>query len=273
MAAITSPARPAPTAVRTPLFIVGVVLALVAFLVMLGFGLLFANRATPGGSVRMVVATHDIDARAPINPLTDLGMSTIPLSAQPQHGFFAVSELANYSAVVPIYKGEVITENVVESSPGQVLTGQDSYLPIPQGFVALTLPTSEQTGVAGYIAQGDYIDVIATVNTSAFSPVSPHQVTRTVFTNLHVIRVGPQTTEPKQGQAQGVASSLTVVMSLCDAQYMDWLTLNSVLKYALLSYHDYSTTAPQADSACPPTGNPDLVGPVQVNSRWNFTKS
>jgi len=52
--------------IRTPLFIFGVALALVAFLVMLAFGLLFANRAQVSTPVSVVVAARDIDAREPL---------------------------------------------------------------------------------------------------------------------------------------------------------------------------------------------------------------
>ena len=136
--------------------------------------------------------------------------------------------------------------------------------------MALTLPTSEQQGVAGFIAQGDYIDVIATVNTQLFSSVNARQVTRTVFTSVYILRVGPQSVVPRQGQGQGLSSSVTVLMSLCDAQYMDWLLSNASLKYALLSYHDYTKEQAPPDSACPSTTAPGLIGPAQVQGRWGF---
>jgi len=245
--------------IRTPLFIFGVALALVAFLVMLAFGLLFANRAQVSTPVRVVVAARDIDAR---EPLTADMLTTTSLPS--------TADVTGTSALVQIYKGQPITENIVASNPDQVTPS--SYLPVPQGFVAITIPTSEQQGVAGFIAQGDFIDVIATVNTQLFSPASPRQVTRTVFTSVYVIRVGPQSVVPRQGQAQGLTSSITVLMTLCDAQYMDWLALNGTLKYALLSYHDYAKGQPAADASCPSTVAPGLIGPAQVQARYDFLK-
>jgi hypothetical protein len=53
---------------------------------------------------------------------------------------------------------------------------------------------------------------------------------------------------------------------------MDWLILNASLKYTLLSYHDYSKAPAPADSTCPSTTAPGLIGPVQVDARWGFTK-
>jgi len=267
MAAIgqTRPART--TNIRTPLFILGVGLPLLAFLVMFAFGMLFANRSQTGTQVRVVVAAQDIDAREPITP-DMLTTALIPTAAVAPHTFVRAADLAGVSALVGIYKGQPITGNVVASNPDQLT--YSSFLPIPQGYIALTLPTSEQQGVAGFIAQGDYIDVIATVNTQLFLSANPRQVTRTVFTSVYVIRVGPQSTVPRQGQAQGLSSSITVLMSLCDAQYMDWLLSNTTLKYALLSFHDYTKQQAPPDSACPSTTAPGLIGPAQVQGRWGF---
>lgn len=272
MAAIGQ-ARPVQTTgIRTPLFILGAALALFAFLAMFAFGLIFAGRIQPVGTTRIVVAQKQIDARTPITPDL-LTLSSVPNSAVPPKAFLRLNDLSGYFATVTIYQGEPITANIVAANE-DLLGGStpSSYLPIPQGYVAMTLPTGEQQGVAGYIAQGDYIDVLATVNTTQFSTNNPRTVTKTVFNNLYVIRVGPQTIAPRQGQPQGVASSITVVASLCDAQYLDWLATNATLKYVLLSYKDYQSAPPAADTACPSTQAPSLIGPAQIEARWGFTK-
>jgi Flp pilus assembly protein CpaB len=255
--------------VRTPLFLVGVALALIAFIAMFALGVVFVNRSGGGRMIPVVTAALDIQAREPILP-TMLSVTDVPENAIPPKSFLHLADLNGFSAVVPIYKGQVITSNIVASHP-DLLTGASEYLPIPQGMVAMTLPTNEQQGVAGYIAQGDYIDVIATVNSGLFSPANPRTLTRTVFSNLRVIRVGPPSTAPKEGQPQGVVSSLTAVFSLCDAQYMNWLLVNASLKYVLISYHDYSPAAAATSPACPSAVTPDIVGPRQADTRWGFT--
>ena len=271
MAAIGQTSRPA-TSIRTPLFILGVALALIAFLAMLAFGILFAGRGQSSGHVRVLAAARDIQPREPIT-LDMIAISSVPTSAVPPKALSQLTDMNGLSALVLIYKGQVITSNVVASNPDQLSSiGTSSYLPIPQGYVAMTLPTSEQQGVAGYVAPGDYIDVIATVNTALYSPTNPRTVTRTVFTSLYVIRVGPPAVAPKQGQPQGVSTSITVVMSLCDSQFMNWLIANASLKYVLLSYKDYTPSLAPADSACPPTNAPAVIGPGQVDARWGFLK-
>ena len=273
MAAIgqARPSQPA-TGVRTPIFILGIALAIGAFLLMFTFGLIFAGRIQTGGTTLVVVASQPIDPRTPItNDL--LTTSAISNSAVPPRAFLRAADLSGYFAVISIYKGEPITANLVSTNPDLINPSSNtSYLPIPQGYVAMTLPTGEQQGVAGFIAQGDYIKVIATVNTGQFSPANPRVVTLTVFQDLYVIRVGPQSVVPRQGQPQGLSSSLTVLLTLCDAQYLDWLLSNATLKYALESYKDYRPAPTGPDPSCPSTASPALIGPAEVQARWNFAR-
>lgn len=273
MAAIgqTRPAPPA-TRVRTPIFVLGIALALGAFLLMFTFGLIFAGRIQTGGTTQVVVANKSIDPRTPITA-DMLTVSAIPNSAVPPRAFLHVADLTGYFAVVPIYQGEPITGNIVSANPDLINPSSGTaYLPIPQGYVAMTIPTSEQQGVAGFIAQGDYIDVYATVNTGQFAAASPKTVVMPVFTNLYVIRVGPQTVVPRQGQPQGVSSSLTVLLTRCDAPYLDWLLINATIKYALPSYKDYRPAPTGPDPSCPATSSPALIGPAEVQARWNFAR-
>ncbi len=259
--------------IRTPLFLVGVALALLAFVAMFALGIVFVNRGGATQQVSILVASQDIPAREPIN----VGMvkfETIPATAVPPGAFYHVSDVLLQTSLLTILQGQPITSNMVATNADDLTkAGASAFVPIPAGYVAMTMPTDEQEGVAGYIAQGDYINVIAAVNTDLFSKVNPRTVTRTVFTDVYVIRVGPQTAVPKQGQPQGLASSLTVVMSICDAQYMEWLLVNATVRYALLSSHDYGKDPlANPDPTCPPTSEPPVVGPAAVDARWGFLK-
>ncbi len=257
--------------VRTPLFLLGVGLALLAFIAMFAFGIIFANRGLTGREVPVVVAAVDIQAREPIT-IAMLSLGQVTASSLPPHAFVRLEDLKGYSTLVTIYKGQALTANMVATDPDQIQGGTNAYLPIPQGYVAMTLPSGELQGVAGYVTPGDYINIIATVNTALFSPSNPHMATRTVFSNLHVIRVGHPSLSPKEGQSIGVSSSVTVALSECDAQYMEWLLTNVTLKYVLLSYRDYDVKPPSPDPTCPSTTAPAVVGPAQVEVRWAFTK-
>ena len=256
---------------RTPLFIFGVALALVAFLVMFAFGIVFVGRSQPTGTVPVVVAKTGIDARTPITA-DMLTLSSIPASAVPPNSFLHIADVSGKAAVVDIYKGEPISANLVATNDDLINASQpSSYLPIPEGYVGVALPASELQTVAGYVAVGDYIDVMAELSTSVFLQNPSRPVAKTVFSDLKVIRVGAQSFAQRPSQVQGVTGSITVVMTQCDANYMYWLLINATLKYTLISAQDYSkASSPQSPSLCP--GGPlASIRPEQIDQRWHFT--
>lgn len=255
------------------MFIVGVALALIAFLAMFAFGILFARGSQGTSQVTVVVASQDIQPRQPIT-LDLVTTTSLASNAVPPRAITRLTDVTSYFAQVTIYKGEVISANLVASNPDAITAGTYSaYLPIPTGYVAVAIPSAEQQAVAGFIAQGDYINVIATADLSEFASNRHGSVTMTVFTDVLVIRVGAQSAAPGAGQAQGVSSSLTVLMTQCDANFITWLLANSTLKYELLSSKDYQTSPPAANQACPGTKAAHGVTAAAVDARWSFTKA
>jgi Flp pilus assembly protein CpaB len=192
----------------------------------------------------VVVATRDLPPRIPIDA-GSLELKTIPTAGYPSSLFTKIDDVKGMIPLVTIVTGEAISSNLV-AKPGQSLGSQSEFLPIPSGYVALTIPTSEQQGVAGYIQPGDYISVIATV-TSGIKIAS-----KTVFIDLHVIRVGM---DSSAGGAPSTATSLTVVVTECQAEYITWFLTNASLKYTLESFQDYLTTPPAKDPTCPNVGS------------------
>ena len=201
---------------------------------------LVAINASTGNNVAqesVVVATRDLSPRIPIDP-GSLDVKSIPVGGFPSTILFhKVDEVKGMVPLVTIVQGQPITSNLI-AKPGTALGSQSEFLPIPSGYVALTMPTSEEQGVAGYIQPDDYIAVIATVDVNA------KIATATVFPSLHVIRVGVPTAQSAgQNAAPTIATSLTVVVTECQAEYRTWFLTYASLKYTLLSYHDSSPTA------------------------------
>jgi pilus assembly protein CpaB len=264
---------------RTLIFVIGAGMAIFAFVAVFVVGVVLTAGNSATRQVTAVVAMRDIQPRELITA-SSVTVKLVPAASLPPHSIASMADLVGDTALVTIYQGQVLSQGVVASSPDQIDQATASYLPIPQGFVAITIPTNELQGVAGYVSAGDYINVIASVNTKlllvykgqVINTRDTGMVTRTVFTSVRVIRVGPPTVGPKTGQQQGVSSSLTVVVSECDAQFIDWFINNASLKYVLLSYKDYAAAPATADTSCPSTVAPGVVGPLQVDSRWNFTK-
>jgi pilus assembly protein CpaB len=228
--------------VRTrPFTLLGIVLAL---LVIAAFVLVAINASTgsSGPQQTVVVATKDLPSRIPIDSAS-LELKAIPTAGYPNLLFTRIEDVKGMIPLVTIVTGEAITSNLV-AKPGESLGAQSEFLPIPSGYVAETIPTSEQQGVAGYVQPGDYISVIATVTSGA------KVASKTVFTDLHVIRVGMDTSAAG-GAAASTATSLTVVVTECQAEYITWFLTNASLKYTLESYQDYLQKPPAKDPSCP----------------------
>ena len=242
--------------------VIGAILAVLAFATAAGLASLPLLRTNTTGT-QVVVAKNNINARTKIQA-SDLELSAV--NPAPPQAFFQLKDVLGKGARVDIPAGLPVTANLITSS-GDLLSSSDvAYLPIPSGYVAVAVPTGEQVGVGGYVQVGDRITMLATINTSIFG-ATPVSVVRTVFRDVDVIRVGPASTQ-STGQ---VTSSLTLLMTGCDAEYLFWLLNNAVLKYTLESFTDYAATPNQPDPSCPKLSSAGGVGPKEVDKRWHFT--
>jgi pilus assembly protein CpaB len=244
--------------------VVGAVLAVLAFALAAGIASLPLIQGTSGGT-RIVVASHDIKARTKI-VASDLTLASF--NPAPPQSFTVASQVEGKGAKVDIVAGQPVTANLIAPS-GDLLSNSDvAYLPIATGWVAITVPTGELVGVGGYVQVGDRITMLATISTSAFGQSPGRNVVLTVFRDVPVLRVGPANSGTGTGQ---VTSSLTVLMTACDGEYLYWLLNNASMKYELESYHDYQGIPTQPDTKCPGVSSATGVGPKDVDARWHFT--
>jgi Flp pilus assembly protein CpaB len=282
-------ARPRPGGGRL-FIIVGLLVAVLAGagVFVLGGTLASGGGGGGGGNTVVVVAKQNIPLRHQItsSDLTTVtgGGSYLGISSY-QH----TSDVVNKIAEVSIKQGSIITSDMLATDIGLINTSglSPAYLPLASGYVALTVPTSEQQGVAGHITIGDYITVIASAQTSLFSQgttqSAPRAVTKTVFWNIRVIGVGPAliqvqpaaggTSANSQPQTTGgVSSSLTIEMTQCDAEYMVWFLNNTQLRYTLESFNDYLKSPPtQPDTNCPTIQSANGVSNKDIDSKFHFT--
>ena len=244
--------------------VVGAVLAVLAFALAAGIASLPLIQGTTTGT-RVVVASHDIKARTVITA-SDLTIANF--NPAPPEAFIAVKDVAGKGARVDLPAGQPITANLVAPS-GDLLSSSDvAYLPIPKGWIAVTVPTGEQVGVGGYVQIGDRITMLATINTAAFGQNPGRNVVLTVFRDIDVLRVGPANGATSTGS---VTSSLTVLMTGCDSEFLFSLLNNASMKYELESYTDYQGLPTQPDTKCPSVSSATGVGPKDVDGRWHFT--
>src|SRR5260370_5621213 len=243
--------------------IIGAVLAVLAFAAAAGLASLSVLPGNSSGA-RVVVAKNGIAARTKIQA-SDLQLRAVNRGTK--QAFTSIREVVGKGARVDIPAGDPVSANLIAPG-GDLLSSSDvAFLPIPSGYVALTVPTGELVGVGGYPQVGDRLTMLATVNTSVFGSGAPVPVVRTVFTNVDILRVGPVAAQ----NSTGVSSSLTLLVNGCDAEYLFWLLNNAALKYTLESPKDYSATPNQPDPACPSNSSAGGVGPREGAKRSHFT--
>jgi len=288
LAVASAPARPRPGGGRF-LIIIGLLLAILA-----GGGVfLLGNFGGGGGAIgggpneTVVVAAQSIPIR---HQMTDADLTTTKISGTLQNTYTKPGDVKGLISEIQISKGALITSDMLARDAGLIPAGSaPAYLPLASGYVAMTIPTGEQQGVAGHITLGDYITVIASASLTIFSTTGVQSagpakvVSKTVFTNVHIIGLGPASANVQpagsagasggaQGATTGVTSSLTIELTQCDAEFFTWFLGNTTLRYTLESFNDYLKQPPSApDPTCPTVGTAQGVSQKEVEARFHFT--
>jgi Flp pilus assembly protein CpaB len=239
-----------------------------------------------GPTAEVVVAKQSIASRHLITA-DDLDFAKV--SAGLINVYTKKSDVIGLIAEIQITKGSILNSDMLARDIGLVSAGAaPAYLPLPKGWVALTVPTGEQVGVAGHITLGDYITVIASGSLSLFPKPGAKiggsgNVSKTVFPDVRIIGLGPATanmqpaggatsvggTQPQNG---GITSSLTIEMTQCDAEFFTWFLNNMQVKYTLKSFADYDTTPPSTpDATCVDVLAAHGVSEKQVEARYHFS--
>ena len=292
MAVAPAAARPRPGGGRL-FIIIGVLLAVVAFGAVFLFSSLGGGGAIGGGpTTSVVIAKQSIPLRHQLTSAdVEVAKASVNGDASLGNTYPATTDVMGLVSEVNISKGSIITSDMLARDLSLVPTGAaPAFLPLAKGYVAMTIPTGEQQGVAGHISVGDYITIIASATLTIFSSSTgqqqgpARQVSKTVFTQLRIIGLGPASsgvqpanggggTTSSSGQASGVTSSLTVEITQCDAEYLVWFLANMQLRYTLESYKDYGTPpTDNQDTSCATIQAAGGVTNKQVDAKYHFTQ-
>jgi Flp pilus assembly protein CpaB len=271
VAVAQAPARPRAGGGRI-FIIIGLVLALVGFGLAVLLGSLHGTGGGGGASCPcdlVVYANKDIALRTQITTVDQVKVKSIPDTYKPAGAVVidpsnsnkdtagqntaALKAVQSFIAEVNIATDQPLLTSML-AKPGDTITGaQAAFLPIPAGYVAITVPTSELTGVANYPQPGDYISILASAGASKTAVVA------TIFTQLHILRVGPANLSVTSANNNGnntaagttaPATSLTVLVTPCQSELITWFQSNMVLRYELESYKDYAPAATGPDAKC-----------------------
>ncbi len=280
MAVAPAPARPRPGGGRF-LIIIGLLLAILAGAGVFLLGNFGGGAAIGGGPTQtVVVAAQTIPIR---HQIVEGDLTTTKISGNIPNTYGKTSDVANLISEIQITKGALVTSDMLARDASLITLGSaPAYLPLASGYVALTIPTGEQQGVAGHITLGDYFTVIASGSLTLFNKGSA-AVSKTVFTNVRVIGLGPAASnvQPASGTAvnaggssvtSGVTSSITIELTQCDAEFFTWFLNNMTVKYSLESFSDYLKQPPAApDPKCPTVLSAQGVTAKQVDAFYHFS--
>lgn len=259
-------ANPPVRRVNVPLVIGGAVVVIASFAAVLLIGQIArAPAAAATGNKAVLVAARDVAPRS-ILVAADVVIAHYMAADVPPGGLTAPAAAIGLVAQTSLRKGQPILSNQVGKDAGAGTLS--AFLPLAPGVVALTVPSAEIQGVAGYVQAGDYINIEALVVPKGSGTAN----VRTIYSNVRVIRVGPATPAAGGGsaviQTGGLASSLTLAVTQCQAEYLNWFLVNAVLKYTLLAYQDYQAVPNVADGACAKGGAAGGVVESDIRSRW-----
>lgn len=250
---------------NVPVLVIGAVLAVGGFAASLLIGSTHSGGSRVTGTSPVVVAARDLDARTTL-AAGDLAVVRYATADVPPGAVTSTAPAVGLVLQVALRSNQPLLANLLAKTGDAPPAGgaQPGFLPLDKGLVATTLPTAELVGVADFIRAGDYIDVVAIVTPKGGTTAN----VRTIYSGIHVIRVGLAGQQGTTPNTASSSSSLTVAVTECQAEYLSWFISNATLKYTLLSSQDYqAAAAAPPDNACPAGGSKGVME-SDIKARW-----
>jgi Flp pilus assembly protein CpaB len=245
----------------------GLVVAVAVVLAALAAGavILYTNgvkeEAVSGGELTtVVVATQEIPANTPLNPLIAGGgfkELAVPVDAVVDGAVTSLDELKNRTTTSPLLANEQISAANLDT--GEAPAG--GALGISKGHLALTFRMNAPQGGFGYIQRGDNVSIFATYNGTSIIPGSIEDViagnapdenarrqelpdfTATIIPSVRVLAVqNPGVDE--EGNPQGEDVILTLDLTPEDAQALVFASENALVWVGLLPPGEDGTQPP-----------------------------
>ncbi|MBV9439300.1 MAG: Flp pilus assembly protein CpaB, partial [Candidatus Eremiobacteraeota bacterium] len=205
------------TSRRIPL-IVGLVLALGTGVLMLTYlGRVRASAAAPSVRHKVLVAAHDLAARAPISP-RDITVVERPANDIDVDAIDAPQRAIGKIALITIPAGSAITRSKIGTTPAYALPTR-----LKNGLRAVSISIDRVKGVSGLIEPGDRVDVIA------IPPRVGDETPRatTILRGALVLAMGNET-EVAQATPSPANENLTTVTLAVTTEQADLLALADV---------------------------------------------
>lgn len=137
-------------------------------------------------TVQVVIATRDLYMGLPIGPDDVAEREVAPEVVSRDNIFSALPEVLGRTPRERILAGEPVrSERLARPDAGVGLNAI-----VPPGKRAMTIATTVETGVAGLLQAGNYIDIIVTIRPEDPSSVGAKWVSETILQGIRVLAVG-----------------------------------------------------------------------------------
>ena len=179
--------------------------------------------------------TTDVAAMHPITQ-SDIEVVEIPVRWTPAGAVTSFGQIEGLVAVGSYQSGEVLQAGMLTEPPG-----------LQEGYQEVAIMVDAETGVAGRISTGDYVDILATVTNES----TGEQTAEVVVQNVLIVDVGVQTTVQEEDESGAFAQSqqipVTFALSTDDSLKVAYAESFAIkLRLALRGTRDTSseTTSP-----------------------------
>lgn len=174
----------------------------------------------------VIIAQQNIPERSEISPEA-LGRAEWPETFLPPGSYEKSDQVMGKLALQPIYQGQIILpQMILDKSKVKETRSNASYI-IPDNKIAVAFPLTSLSGVAGALQNGDYVDVLLTLNpTSGTKAITPtlgslggegQAVTQLMLQDVQILNVGNWPTGNPQDKTTGGANVVTLALERQDA--------------------------------------------------------
>ena len=206
---------------------IGIITVILALLTT-GLVYIYLNQATAASKENqvemenVVVAITTIPAHVKVTAEM-LEMKEIPSEATHQDSFTSIDDVIGGTTTTELIVGEqVLSERVVFDTGDAPLAYQ-----IPENMRAVAVPTTETSGIGGYIMPGDNVDVLV-----SYTPSDDQKLVVTQLQNIKILEKGPYITGTEEVQT-GVPTSLTLLVTPAQAEVIAYAAVNGTFYFTL----------------------------------------
>ena len=185
-------------------------------------------------------------AKTDIAPATRLGAEQVQLSPWsrahlPKGAFTNLAELEGRVAAYHLVEGELVLEKKL--APKGTLSGLTVLLPATKR--AMTVKVDEASGVAGFVAPDNRVDVLVTIDKGEYNG---NPLSRVLLQNLRVLGTG-QKIESRPGDKPQVVPTVTLEVSPEEGERLALASQEGRISLVLRGQEDFKLVATQGVKA------------------------